>query len=114
MPILTGTATVNEALALIAQKRAGAVAVTDKTGRLVGIYTHGDFTRGYQKDVHIGRAQAGRRDDRQPITVRVDKLAVEVLNFFEAHRIGDLIVVDHKSHPVGLVDAQDLAKVKLL
>ena len=50
----------------------------------------------------------------KPITVRVDKLAVEVLNIFESHRIGDLIVVDRKNHPVGLVDAQDLAKVKLL
>jgi arabinose-5-phosphate isomerase len=39
---------------------------------------------------------------------------VEVLNLFEAHRIGDLIVVDRQRRPVGLVDAQDLAKVKLL
>ena len=57
MAILTGLATVNEALDLIASKRAGAVAVTDKQGRLRGIYTHGDFTRGYQGDVHIGRAR---------------------------------------------------------
>ena len=114
IPILTGTATVNEALALIAQKRAGAVAVTSKAGRLIGIYTHGDFTRGYQKDVHIGRAKLAEVMTPGPITVRFDKLAVEVLNLFEAHRIGDLIVVDRKGHPVGLVDAQDLAKVKLL
>src|SRR5476651_2747633 len=53
MAILTGLATVNEALDLIARMRAGAVAVTDKQGRLAGIYTHGDFTRGYQKDVHV-------------------------------------------------------------
>ncbi len=32
MAILTGNATVNEALDLIARKRAGAVAVTDKLG----------------------------------------------------------------------------------
>ena len=114
IPILTGSATVNEALALIAQKRAGAIAVTDKAGRLIGIYTHGDFTRGYQKDVHIGRAKLADVMTAKPITVRFDKLAVEVLNLFEAHRIGDLIVVDRKGHPVGLVDAQDLAKVKLL
>jgi len=114
MAILTGIATVNEALALIAQKRAGAVAVTDKLGRLKGIYTHGDFTRGYQKDVNIGRARLGDVMTSNPITVRVDKLAVEVLNLFEAHHIGDLIVVDRRNHPVGLVDAQDLAKVKLL
>jgi arabinose-5-phosphate isomerase len=114
MAILTGSATVNEALDLIARKRAGAVAVTDKQGRLAGIYTHGDFTRGYQKDVHIGRARLVDVMTPNPITVRVDKLAVEVLNLFEAHRIGDLIVVDRHHHPVGLVDAQDLAKVKLL
>src|SRR5476651_191639 len=53
MAILPGTATVNEALALIAKKRAGATAVVDARGKLSGIYTHGDFTRGYQKDVHV-------------------------------------------------------------
>jgi arabinose-5-phosphate isomerase len=114
MAILPGEATVNEALDLIAGKRAGAVAVTDKAGRLKGIYTHGDFTRGYRKDVNIGRTRLVEVMTANPITVRVDKLAVEVLNLFEAHRIGDLIVVDRRNFPVGLVDAQDLARVKLL
>jgi len=114
MPILPGTSTVNEALDVIARMRAGAIAVTDKKGKLIGIYTHGDFTRGYQKDVNIGKARLADVMTANPITVRVDKLAVEVLNVFEKHRIGDLIVVDRKHHPVGLVDAQDLAKVKLV
>jgi arabinose-5-phosphate isomerase len=112
--ILTGNQTVNEALALIAKKRAGAAAIIDKQGKLAGIYTHGDFTRNYQQDANIGRAKLAGVMTRKPITVRVDKLAVEVLNIFESHRIGDLIVVDRKNKPVGLVDAQDLAKVKLL
>ena len=114
IPILPGTATVNEALALIGSKRAGAIAVIDKKGHLAGIYTHGDFTRGYQADVNIGRAKLAEVMTKNPITVRVEKLAVEVLNLFEKHRIGDLIVVDRQHKPVGLVDAQDLAKVKLL
>jgi arabinose-5-phosphate isomerase len=105
---------VNEALALIGSKRAGAIAVIDKKGRLAGIYTHGDFTRGYQQDVNIGRAKLAEVMTKKPITVRVERLAVEVLNLFEKHRIGDLIVVDRHNIPVGLVDAQDLAKVKLL
>jgi arabinose-5-phosphate isomerase len=50
----------------------------------------------------------------KPITVRVDKLAVEVLNLFQNYRIDDLVVVDEKRRPVGLVDAQDLTKHKLL
>jgi arabinose-5-phosphate isomerase len=114
MAILTGDDTVNEALDLIAKKRAGAAAIVNKKGKLAGIYTHGDFTRGYQKDVNVGRAKLAKVMTPKPITVRVDKLAVEVLNIFEQYRIGDLIVVDRRNQPVGLVDAQDLAKVKLL
>jgi len=114
MAVLPGTATVNEALALLAKMRCGAAAVVDTAGRLKGIYTHGDFTRGYQKDVHIGRAKLAEVMTARPITVRVDKLAVEVLNLFEAHRIDDLVVVDRHNHPVGLVDAQDLARCKLI
>ena len=114
MVILPGTATVNEALALLAKKRAGAAAVVDSRGKLKGIYTHGDFTRGYQKDVNIGRARLADVMTAGPITVRVDKLAVEVLNLFEANRIDDLVVVDRQHRPVGLVDAQDIARFKLI
>jgi len=114
MAILPGTATVNEALALLAKNRAGAAAVVDARGKLQGIYTHGDFTRGYQKDVHIGRARLSEVMTARPITIRVDRLAVEILNLFEAHRIDDLVVVDRQNHPVGLVDAQDMARFKLL
>lgn len=114
MAVLPGTATVNEALALLAQRRCGAAAVVDGRGRLKGIYTHGDFTRGYQKDVNIGRARLAEVMTARPITVRVDKLAVEVLNLFEANRIDDLVVVDRQNRPVGLVDAQDLARYKLI
>jgi arabinose-5-phosphate isomerase len=114
MVVLPGTATVNEALALLAKKRAGAAAVVDSRGKLKGIYTHGDFTRGYQKDLNIGRAHLADVMTAGPITVRVDKLAVEVLNLFEANRIDDLVVVDRQHRPVGLVDAQDLARFKLI
>jgi arabinose-5-phosphate isomerase len=114
MAILPGTATVNEALDLLAKRRSGAAAVVDARGRLMGIYTHGDFTRGYQKDVNIGQARLSEVMTARPVTVRVDKMAVEVLNLFEANRIDDLVVEDRQHRPVGLVDAQDLARFKLI
>ena len=49
-----------------------------------------------------------------PVTVQQDKLAVEVLNLLERHQIDDLVVVDEKRVPVGIVDSQDLTKLKLL
>ena len=49
-----------------------------------------------------------------PVTVHQDKLAVEVLNLLERHRIDDLVVVDDETSPVGIVDSQDLTRLKLL
>ncbi|HEV3409516.1 MAG TPA: CBS domain-containing protein [Chthoniobacterales bacterium] len=39
---------------------------------------------------------------------------MEVLNLLERHNIDDLVVVDEQNMPVGIVDSQDLTKLKLL
>jgi arabinose-5-phosphate isomerase len=51
---------------------------------------------------------------RHPVTILADRLAVEVLNVLDQHRIDDLIVVNESNEPVGIVDSQDLTKLKLL
>jgi arabinose-5-phosphate isomerase len=50
----------------------------------------------------------------KPITIRHDALAMEALRIFEQRQIDDLVVVDEKKHPVGIIDSQDLPKFKLL
>ena len=51
---------------------------------------------------------------RKPICIRDDALAVEALKIFNERNIDDLIVVNAKSEPVGLVDSQDLPKLKIV
>ena len=51
---------------------------------------------------------------RAPKTVPVDALAVDALRVFDQYKIDDVIVVDTAGRPVGLVDVQDLPKMKLL
>jgi arabinose-5-phosphate isomerase len=114
LALLPGTATVHEAIRAWNQKRTGAAVVVNKTGQLVGIFTHGDFVRRYEKEPEIGNCTLREVMTRRPVTVHVDKLAVEVLNLFETYRIDDLVVVDEKKRPVGLIDAQDLTKTKLI
>ena len=41
-------------------------------------------------------------------------LAVEALKIFNERNIDDLIVVNAKREPVGLVDSQDLPKLKIV
>ena len=94
--------------------RAGAAVIADGGGQLLGIFTHGDFARHYQSDPHLGERPVADFMTRNPVTVHRDKLAVEVLNLLERHRIDDLVVVDDAQVPVGIVDSQDLTKLKLL
>jgi arabinose-5-phosphate isomerase len=111
---LSGSATVTEALGAMSRARAGAAVIVDRAGKLQGIFTHGDFARLYQKSSAVGGQSLREVMTRRPITVRDTALAVEALRIFEKHQIDDLLVVDHKGHPVGLIDAQDLARHKLV
>ena len=112
--LIENKATVRDALLQWNVKRAGAAIVTGAQGKIIGIYTHGDFVRGYQTNARVGEKKLSEVMTKSPVTVRVDKLAVEVLNVFQKHRIDDLVVVDAQQRPVGLVDAQDIAKLKLM
>ena len=51
---------------------------------------------------------------RQPITINADKLAGEVLVILEQHRIDDLIVLENDGRPLGIIDSQDLSRLKIL
>ncbi len=94
--------------------RAGAAVVADADGQLLGIFTHGDFVRHFQNDPRVGERLVADLMTLNPVTIHQDKLAVEVLNLLERHRIDDLVVVDDRGAPVGIVDSQDLTKLKLL
>lgn len=94
--------------------RAGAAVVAGEDRQLLGIFTHGDFARNFQSDSNIGERLVADLMTLNPVTVHKDKLAVEVLNLLEQHRIDDLVVIDDDKVPVGIVDSQDLTRLKLL
>ncbi len=106
--------TVMDAVRAMSRAKAGAACVVLQSGRLAGIFTHGDFARCYQRDESVGRAAVGGVMTRRPVTVGAEALAVDALRIFEKHQIDDLVVVDRQGRPVGVVDAQDLAKHKLV
>jgi arabinose-5-phosphate isomerase len=105
---------IRDVLQAMTQVRAGAAVVVDQNRQLVGIFTHGDFARHFQTDPRIGERLVADLMTLSPVTIHKDKLAVEVLNLLERHRIDDLVVVDDENVPVGVVDSQDLTRLKLL
>lgn len=105
---------ITEVLHAMSKARAGAAVVVKADGTLFGIFTHGDFARHFQADPQLGPKPVGPLATRQPLTIRGTALAVEVLQAFERSRVDDLIVVDESSRPIGLVDTQDLTRLKLI
>ena len=94
--------------------RAGACLSLNTAGGLAGIFTHGDFARSFRNDPLLGEKPVADLMTRQPITVRSDALAVEVLNAIGDNRIDDIVLLDADGKPVGLIDTQDLARLKIV
>lgn len=107
-------ASLKEAVLAMTRARAGSVAVVDAERRLLGIFTDGDLRRHVTDEVHIDQARVADYMTRNPITVREDHLAVEVLHLYEAHNIDDLVVLDEQRRVAGVIDIQDLPKLKIM
>jgi arabinose-5-phosphate isomerase len=105
---------VHEALLVMTQAKSGSLSVVNGGGKLVGVFTDGDFRRHIAKGESLLSVPLKQVMTRRPICIREDALAVEALKVFDQHNIDDLIVVNAKREPVGLVDSQDLPKLKLM
>lgn len=105
---------VSAALQAMTKARSGAAIVVDGEGRLLGVFTHGDFVRAFQKDHAISDLPISQFMTRNPISIQSDKLAAEVLVTLEKVRVDDLVVLDGEGRPVGMVDTQDLTRLHLV
>jgi arabinose-5-phosphate isomerase len=114
MALVDPSLSIREVLLKMADVRAGLAVVVDSNGMLAGIFTHGDFGRHFRQHPDLLERQIGEFMTRRPITIRTEKLAVEVLHLIEQHRIDDLLVVDEDNRPIGVVDTQDLARYRLV
>lgn len=106
--------TVKEALLVMTRAKSGSLSVANARGKLVGVFTDGDFRRHMSADENLLSRQLKSVMTRNPICIHEDALAAEALKIFNERNIDDLIVVNAKHEPVGLVDSQDLPKLKIM
>ena len=105
---------VKEALLVMTHAKSGSLAVVNARGKLAGVFTDGDFRRHMAGDDNLLSTPLKKVMTRNPICIRDDALAAEALKIFNERNIDDLIVVNAKQEPVGLVDSQDLPKLKIM
>jgi arabinose-5-phosphate isomerase len=105
---------VKEALLVMTHARSGSLAVVNARGKLTGVFTDGDFRRRMATDEDLLSQPLKKVMTPHPICIRETALAAEALKIFNERDIDDLIVVNAKHEPVGLVDSQDLPKLKIM
>ena len=105
---------VKDALLVMTHARSGSLSVVNARGKLVGVFTDGDFRRRMAKDENLLAKPLKKVMTRNPICIQENALAAEALKIFNERNIDDLIVVNAKREPVGLVDSQDLPKLKIM
>ena len=105
---------VREALLVMTQAKSGSISVVNARGKLIGVFTDGDFRRHMSRDEQLLSRPLHRVMTRNPIRIRDEALVTEALKIFDERNIDDLIVVNVRNEPVGLVDSQDIPKLKIM
>jgi len=108
------TISVKDALLVMTHAKSGSLSVVNARGKLVGVFTDGDFRRHMASGDNLLAEPLKKVMTPKPICIFENALAVEALKIFNERNIDDLIVVNSKNEPVGLVDSQDLPKLKMV
>ena len=111
---VTPQTTVLETLMAMTRAKSGSAAVADDAGKLVGIFTDGDFRRHIAEGREILSDPVEKHMTAGPVFVHADSYASDLLKVFEKKSIDDLPVCDENGIIVGMVDIQDLPKMKVL
>jgi arabinose-5-phosphate isomerase len=94
-------------------RRSGAIMLTDKSGRLTGLFTDSDLARLFERrdesalDRPIREVMAAR-----PTTVPTGTRVGDAVGLLAQRKFSELPVVDTKGKPMGLVDVTDVVGLK--
>ncbi|MFT4690241.1 MAG: arabinose-5-phosphate isomerase [Limisphaerales bacterium] len=113
-PVASQNLSVKAGLMVMTKSKSGSVSIVNKKGKLTGVFTDGDLRRLVSADVDTLDLPLKKVMTKNPMRIEQTALAAEALKIFDEHNIDDLIVVNSKQEPVGLVDTQDLPKLKLM
>lgn len=113
LPCCRESDTLREAVLVMTRCKSGAVGVLNEQDLLSGIYTDGDLRRTLTQSVDLNQTPLKGHMTADPVSIHPDAEASEALKLFSRHNIDDLLVVDENRKLVGMVDLQDIPKLKL-
>jgi arabinose-5-phosphate isomerase len=108
LPKVLPTASIQEVIMEISQKRLGATAVVNEA-TLLGVITDGDIRRMLEEGSDIHSLQAEDIMCQSPKSVESTALATEALKIMEANSISQLLVLEDGEY-IGIVHIHDILK----
>ncbi len=113
VPVVHENVPLGTAIIEMTSKRLGATCVVDDDGVLLGIITDGDLRRLLEKQSDVHNVVARDAMTRNPKTIMSQALASSALEIMEQYKITQLIVLDTRRQPVGIVHLHDLIQLGL-
>ncbi len=108
LPVLGSTATMREAVVLLAEKRG--IVLVEEQGKLLGLLTTGDLTRLMEHEQNVFTVPVEQVMVRTPKTARADELGSAVVFRMEQHGIIAMPVLAEDGTIVGVVHLHDLMR----
>ncbi len=114
IPVVTEDASLKEALVEMTRKKLGMTTVTDKLGRLIGIFTDGDVRRAFDRNTDIHDTKVLEVMTKNPKTIKSDTLAAEALNLMETFKITSLVITNPDQQPAGIIHIHDILRAGVI
>lgn len=116
LPVLSDGLTLRGALAASGEgRRAGAILLVDRHGKLSGIFTDADLRR------TVNRKGVAALDEpisafmtSHPTSLTSDALVRDAVRLVQERRLDEIPVLDSDGRPIGLVDVQDLIAMRVV
>ncbi|HEX5436833.1 MAG TPA: KpsF/GutQ family sugar-phosphate isomerase [Gemmatimonadaceae bacterium] len=109
VPTLPPSATMREAVVLLAERR-GTVAVVDDDAHVLGALTAGDLTRLMEREADFLAVPVSRVMNPAPKTARADELGSAVVYRMEQLGVMAMPVLDDNDRIVGMIHLHDLMR----
>ncbi|MDP3502409.1 MAG: KpsF/GutQ family sugar-phosphate isomerase [Myxococcales bacterium] len=115
-PLVRDSASLSQALVVMTNTpgRPGATNVVDRSGKLVGIFTDGDFRRLAEQGAVDLKGTVASVMAKRPRTIGPNELVLTAATIMRETKVDQLPVVDSHGRPVGLVDVQDLLAARVV
>lgn len=120
LPLVQADATLRELVVEMSSKSLGMAGVVDADRKLLGMFTDGDLRRAFAAKADIYQSPAADFITREPITIRADTLAAEIVKLMREfarrgpHAINALFVVDAAGRVTGALNTHDLLRAGVI